>query len=310
MSFLSSTTAFLLAWCSTGVLGLLLICDGMFSTLTTPPHGQASSYLYNPSTAFGLLLAGTLLFLLALPPLFAHFRSSSIKRPSPSTLPPLPFPFAEVAARAAEGEEGRDDSHGALPPLSLDDAIDALQVDVVHGLYSIVARERLYQCGPNEVSPPDAPSYLHTFLDELYDGPQLLLMAVGVAYALLGSMEEACTALVVVLLMVNAEVVTDFRAKRAMARLQSTVREGWREGREGRREKKNRTCSFFFLFFLFFFSFPFSFVHQAHKVSYSFFCLGCCPPSHRSLKLPLSFGTRAKRWRFPPPLSCLATSSF
>lgn len=253
MTFMSSTTAFLLAWSSTGVIGLFLICDGMFSASATPSHGQAFSNLYNPSTAFGFVLAGTLLFLLALPPLYAHFCSSPTKRPCPSNLPPLPSPFAEVAARAGEGEEGRDDSHGALPPLSLDDAIDALQVDVAHGLYSTVARERLYQCGPNEVSPPNAPSYLHIFLDELYEGPQLLLMAVGVAYALLGSMEEACTALVVVLLMINAEIVTEFRAKRAMARLQSTVREEWREGREGRGEKYYPTCPSFFSFILFFF---------------------------------------------------------
>jgi hypothetical protein len=160
-------------------------------------------------------------------------------------------------------------------------------------LYTIVARERLYQCGPNEISAPDAPSYLHIFLDELYEGPQLLLMAVGVAYALLGSMEEACTALVVILLMINAEIVTEFRAKRALARLQSTVREG---GREGGREECCYACSFSFL------------VYQAHIYTYLSF-LPSLPPSPRSPSTPPFFGTRAKRSRFLLPLSCPAISS-
>jgi magnesium-transporting ATPase (P-type) len=91
------------------------------------------------------------------------------------------------------------------------------------GLYTIVARERFDHCGANHVETTHTPTYVHIFLEELYEGPQLLLLCVGVFYALLGSMEESLTALVVILLMINAEIVTEYRAKQALAKLQSTV---------------------------------------------------------------------------------------
>jgi len=238
MFFFSFPATTLLTWGAAGLIGVLLLADGLYSALAPVPLHY--SLFYNKHMVFGLILAGVLLILISLPPLHSYFRESTVggKRSLPP-LAPLPPQFAEVVARAGEGggEQSRQGSaHPTLPPLSLDAAIHILGADVSHGLYSVEARARLLQCGPNEVSTSDAPSYLSIFLKELYEGPQLLLVVVGVAYALVGSVHESCTALVVIFLMINAEIITEYRAKRALSRLQSTVRKGV-EGREEGRER-------------------------------------------------------------------------
>jgi hypothetical protein len=47
------------------------------------------------------------------------------------------------------------------------------------------------------------PSFFATFVKEIYEPTQLLLIGVGVLYAMVGGLEEAVTALVVILLMAN-----------------------------------------------------------------------------------------------------------
>lgn len=62
----------------------------------------------------------------------------------------------------------------------------------------------------------------------------MLLLGVGVLYALFGGLSEAATAFAVILLMATAEVFTEWRAKRAVGALASStpkyarVRRGWR----------------------------------------------------------------------------------
>ena len=199
------TTAFLLGWGSVGALGLLLLVDGLYSALGSP-SSHAPSFFCHPNMVFGLCLAGSLLLLLSLPPLHAHFAAGSHKKKQQqcNEPPALPEPFAAVLARA-------DD-----PGFGMEEAVEALQVDATQGLvrvcmhpphppyshppthpththlppyrlYTIVARERLWQCGPNELDTTYLPTYLSIFFEELYEGPQLLLMGVGIAYALLGS---------------------------------------------------------------------------------------------------------------------------
>ncbi|EKU22474.1 hypothetical protein NGA_0429700, partial [Nannochloropsis gaditana CCMP526] len=189
MFFFSFPATTLLTWGAAGLIGVLLLADGLYSALAPVPLHY--SLFYNKHMVFGLILAGVLLILISLPPLHSYFRESTVggKRSLPP-LAPLPPQFAEVVARAGEGggEQSRQGSaHPTLPPLSLDAAIHILGADVSHGLYSVEARARLLQCGPNEVSTSDAPSYLSIFLKELYEGPQLLLVVVGVAYALVGA---------------------------------------------------------------------------------------------------------------------------
>ena len=105
------------------------------------------------------------------------------------------------------------------------------------------------------------PGFLATFIDKIYEPTQLLLITVGVLYALFGGVEEAITALVVIILMANvsggplhqrfrrvwhgvpglvhasphslhlllfryppqAEIITEWRAKQALAKLKQSV---------------------------------------------------------------------------------------
>jgi Ca2+-transporting ATPase len=63
---------------------------------------------------------------------------------------------------------------------------------------------------------------------------QLLLLAVGVLYALFGGLSEAATAFGVILLAATAEVHTEWRAKKAVTALASSAPKHARVRREGR----------------------------------------------------------------------------
>lgn len=88
------------------------------------------------------------------------------------------------------------------------------------GLSPQEADERLTGGGPNKVAEPEGPSFLAFLIKELYEPTQLMLVGVGVLYAMFGGWGEAATALAAILLMILAEVGTEFRSKRALASLQ------------------------------------------------------------------------------------------
>jgi len=85
------------------------------------------------------------------------------------------------------------------------------------------AAARLVRYGRNALPPPRPPNLLLYILKEVHEPQQVLLLGVAVAYALIGEVDEAAFALVVICLMIGAEAVTELRAKRALAALATTT---------------------------------------------------------------------------------------
>ncbi|CAM6098046.1 unnamed protein product [Calypogeia fissa] len=88
------------------------------------------------------------------------------------------------------------------------------------GLSEAEAEHRYSKYGANETVIRKDPGYWSFFVKEIYEPTQLLLLCVGVLYLMFGSLQEAITAVVVILLMASAEVGTEWRAKRALNNLQ------------------------------------------------------------------------------------------
>lgn len=72
---------------------------------------------------------------------------------------------------------------------------------LVKGLTTSQANLRLAISGPNILEVTYVPTFMAVFLDEIYEPTQMLLITVGVLYALIGSLEEAITALIIIVLM-------------------------------------------------------------------------------------------------------------
>ncbi len=89
------------------------------------------------------------------------------------------------------------------------------------GLSSTDAASRLAAAGPNRPAPPEEEAWYSDLLEELAEPTILLLLAVGVLYALFGDRRDAATIVVVILITIAAELVTERRAERAIAALAS-----------------------------------------------------------------------------------------
>jgi P-type Ca2+ transporter type 2C len=87
------------------------------------------------------------------------------------------------------------------------------------GLTAEEARARLARFGPNRLFTPAPIRFWAIAVEEITEPMILLLLAVGVLYTLWGSLGDALTIFAVILLLVGAEVVNEFRAKRAIAAL-------------------------------------------------------------------------------------------
>lgn len=87
------------------------------------------------------------------------------------------------------------------------------------GLSVAEAAHRLRVSGPNQPARDhDEPWYKELF-EELAEPMILLLLAVGVLYAIFGERRDAITILVVILITITAEIATEWRAKRAISAL-------------------------------------------------------------------------------------------
>lgn len=95
-----------------------------------------------------------------------------------------------------------------------------LQTNRIQGLTQIEAERRLRLCGRN-VLPTITTSLLSTVLHELKEPMIILLLLVGVGYAVWGSWLDACTAIIIVFATVAVEIATEMRAKKAVAKLSS-----------------------------------------------------------------------------------------
>ena len=88
------------------------------------------------------------------------------------------------------------------------------------GLTEAKAREILEKTGPNEIFRPTQVNFFAIARHEITEPMILLLIFVGVVYAVLGKeISDAVTIFVVILLLVLAEVWNEFRAKKAIVAL-------------------------------------------------------------------------------------------
>ena len=87
------------------------------------------------------------------------------------------------------------------------------------GLDEATVQLRLSQFGPNRLIEARQQTIWQVFLEEIREPLILLLLGTGVLYAVWGSIADALTILVVILLLVGAEVFNEYRAKKAIAGL-------------------------------------------------------------------------------------------
>jgi len=87
------------------------------------------------------------------------------------------------------------------------------------GLTDEEAARRLEQAGPNRITRPKKISFLGIAREEITEPMILLLLAVGFFYSIWGRLEDALTIFIVIILLVLAEVLNEYRAKKAIASL-------------------------------------------------------------------------------------------
>lgn len=87
------------------------------------------------------------------------------------------------------------------------------------GLSATEAARRLAESGPNQLTRPEDEAWYSELLEELTEPMILLLLAVGVLYAIFGERRDAITILIVILITIVAELATEWRAKRSIAAL-------------------------------------------------------------------------------------------
>ncbi|MDN5345266.1 MAG: P-type Ca2+ transporter type [Clostridia bacterium] len=101
-----------------------------------------------------------------------------------------------------------------------EEVLASQQVDPEQGLNPGEAYRRLEIHGPNCTRLRSTLSFWHIFAEEIREPMILLLLAVAVAYFLLGEPGEALAVMAIILGIVFIEVGTEFRAKKAIAALQ------------------------------------------------------------------------------------------
>ena len=87
------------------------------------------------------------------------------------------------------------------------------------GLNESTVKPRLAQFGPNRLAEAKQQTIWQVFLEEIREPLILLLLGTGILYSVWGSISDALTILVVILLLVGAEVFNEYRAKKAIAGL-------------------------------------------------------------------------------------------
>ncbi len=88
------------------------------------------------------------------------------------------------------------------------------------GLTVEEANSRLARVGPNRLFTPAPVRFWAIAAEEITEPMIVLLLVVGVVYSLWGGLGDAISIFVVILLLVAAEVVNEFRAERAIAALE------------------------------------------------------------------------------------------
>ncbi len=86
------------------------------------------------------------------------------------------------------------------------------------GLNHAEAERLLKEYGPNEIYSRQKISFLGIARHEITEPMILLLLFIGVIYSIWGSLFDAATIIVVIVILVIAEVNNEFRAKKAYYR--------------------------------------------------------------------------------------------
>ena len=101
----------------------------------------------------------------------------------------------------------------------LEEVVTALRTDPRRGLDPEDAAVRLARAGPNLAHVPEPEPWWEELLDSLSEPLQLLLVAVGVVYFLLGDVADGLTILAVIVMVAAVGVASDMRGERAVAAL-------------------------------------------------------------------------------------------
>jgi Ca2+-transporting ATPase len=100
---------------------------------------------------------------------------------------------------------------------------DRLAVDPTVGLDSAEAERRLSAYGPNELEPPRRASVLASVVDAATEPFVVLLALAGVLAVILGEVRDGVLILVGLVPIVGADVVTEYRAERALQELRAAA---------------------------------------------------------------------------------------
>jgi Ca2+-transporting ATPase len=99
------------------------------------------------------------------------------------------------------------------------EAVSALGSSAEKGLTEQEAAARLHRYGENRLVEEQQIRFLGILQEEMTEPMILLLIAVGVLYSFLGSLTDAATIIVIIVVLVLAEVWNEYRAKRSVAAL-------------------------------------------------------------------------------------------
>lgn len=94
--------------------------------------------------------------------------------------------------------------------------IDELNSNPVSGLSQSEAKKRLTQYGPNKFAKERKITFWGIFREEIVEPMILLLLVVGVFYSIWGELRDTITIFSVIILLVLSEIVTEYRAKKAV----------------------------------------------------------------------------------------------
>ena len=120
-------------------------------------------------------------------------------------------------------EPGPGDALGDAHELTVDAVAERLATDPRVGLSADEAARRLAQHGPNELAPSEPSSLPELVREALTEPFVLLLLAAGVGAVALGEIRDGLLVLVGLVPIVGADVVTEYRADRALAELRAAA---------------------------------------------------------------------------------------
>jgi Ca2+-transporting ATPase len=109
-----------------------------------------------------------------------------------------------------------------------------LGVDPEQGLSQTEAARRFVETGPNELAPPERPSLLAMIWDAATEPFILMLLSAGVLAVLLGEVRDGVLVLAGLVPIIGADVVTGYRAERALEALRAASAPTARVRRDGR----------------------------------------------------------------------------